>query len=66
MRADLSDLLDECGGTGEIAGTGLVPTSVIDRLSCNANVSIVLCGKNSHRSMKPRPAERPPRHSAAH
>ena len=45
VRADLSDLLDECGGTGEIAGTGLVPTSVIDRLSCNADVSIVLCGK---------------------
>ena len=45
VRADLGDLLDECGGMGEIAGAGPVPASVIDRLSCNADISVVLFGK---------------------
>ena len=45
VRADLGDLLDECGGMGEIAGAGPVPANVIDRLSCNADISVVLFGK---------------------
>lgn len=45
VRADLGDLLDECRGMGEIVGTGPIPASVIDRLSCNADISIVLFGK---------------------
>ena len=42
VRADLENLLSEHGGTGEIAGTGPVPGSVVDRLCCNGEVSIVL------------------------
>ena len=45
VRADLADLLDGLGGSGEIAGTGPVPGSVIDRLACNADISVVLFGK---------------------
>ncbi len=45
VRADLADLLDGHGGIGEIAGTGPVPASVIDRLCCNADISVVLFGK---------------------
>ena len=45
VRADLADLLDDHGGIGEIAGTGPVPASVIDRLCCNADISVVLFGK---------------------
>ena len=45
VRADLADLLGEHGGTGEIAGTGPVPGSVVDRLCCNGDVSIVLFDK---------------------
>ena len=45
VRADLADLLDDHGGIGEIAGTGPVPASVIDRLACNADISVVLFGK---------------------
>ena len=45
VRADLEDLLGEHGGIGEIAGTGPVPGSVVDRLCCNAEVSIVLFDK---------------------
>ena len=44
VRADLADLLDECSGIGEIAGVGLLPAGVVDRLSCNADVSVVLFG----------------------
>ena len=33
------------GGGGEIPGTGPVPTNVVDRLACNADISIVLFGK---------------------
>ena len=44
VRADLADLLDECSGIGEIAGAGLLPAGVVDRLSCNADVSVVLFG----------------------
>ena len=44
VRADLADLLGECGGIGEIAGAGLLPAGVVDRLSCNADVSVVLFG----------------------
>ncbi|MCY4515751.1 MAG: DUF222 domain-containing protein [Acidimicrobiaceae bacterium] len=44
VRADLADLLGEQGGIGEIAGTGLLPAGVVDRLSCNADVSMVLFG----------------------
>ncbi|WP_420608810.1 HNH endonuclease [Candidatus Poriferisodalis sp.] len=45
VRADLADLLDDHDGIGEIAGTGPVPASVIDRLCCNADISVVLFGK---------------------
>ncbi|WP_420610940.1 HNH endonuclease [Candidatus Poriferisodalis sp.] len=54
VRADLADLLDSrsgiggidgLGGMGEIAGTGPVPASVVDRLACNADISVVLFGK---------------------
>lgn len=45
VRADLADQLDDHGGIGEIAGAGPVPASVIDRLACNADVSVVLFGK---------------------
>ncbi len=45
VRADLADLLDDHGGIGEIVGTGPVPASVIDRLACNADISVVLFGK---------------------
>lgn len=45
VRADLDNLLSEHGGTGEIAGTGPVPGSVVDRLCCNGDVSIVLFDK---------------------
>ncbi len=45
VRAELADLLDEYGGVGEISGTGPVPASVIDRLCCNADISLVLFGK---------------------
>ena len=41
MRADLADLLDG-SGIGEIAGTGPIPSSAVDRLCCNAEVSVVL------------------------
>ena len=41
VRADLADLLDG-SGIGEIAGTGPVPGDMVDRLCCNAEVSIVL------------------------
>ncbi|WP_419839731.1 HNH endonuclease [Candidatus Poriferisodalis sp.] len=44
VRADLASLLDECSGIGEIAGAGLLPAGVVDRLSCNADVSVVLFG----------------------
>ena len=44
VRADLADLLGDNGGIGEIAGVGLLPAGVIDRLSCNADVSVVLFG----------------------
>ena len=44
VRADLADLLDECSGIGEIAGAGLLPAGVVDRLACNADVSVVLFG----------------------
>ena len=45
VRADLADLLDDHCGIGEISGTGPVPASVIDRLACNADISVVLFGK---------------------
>ena len=45
VRADLADLLDDHGGIGEIAGAGPVPASVIERLCCNADISVVLFGK---------------------
>ncbi len=44
VRADLADLLDECSGIGDIAGAGLLPAGVVDRLACNADVSVVLFG----------------------
>ena len=44
VRADLADLLDG-NGIGEIAGTGPVPASAVDRLCCNAEVSVVLFDK---------------------
>ena len=44
VRADLANLLGEYGGIGEIAGAGLLPAGVVDRLSCNADVSVVLFG----------------------
>ena len=44
VRADLGDLLDG-NGIGEIAGTGPVPASAVERLCCNAEVSIVLFDK---------------------
>ena len=44
VRADLASLLDCHGGIGEIAGAGLLPAGVVDRLSCNADVSVVLFG----------------------
>ncbi len=44
VRADLADLLDECSGIGEIAGAGLLPAGVVDRLACNADVLVVLFG----------------------
>ena len=45
VRADLADLLDRHGGIGEIAGVGPLPAGVVDRLSCNADVSVVLFGE---------------------
>ena len=45
VRADLEDLLGEHGGIGEVAGTGPVPGSVVDRLCCNGEVSVVLFDK---------------------
>ncbi|MCY3891809.1 MAG: HNH endonuclease signature motif containing protein [Acidimicrobiaceae bacterium] len=45
VRAELADLLGEHGGIGEIAGTGPVPAGVLDRLCCNADISVVLFGK---------------------
>ena len=45
VRADLANLLDRHGGIGEIAGVGLLPAGVVDRLSCNADVSVVLFGE---------------------
>ena len=44
VRADLANLLGDNGGIGEIAGAGLLPAGVVDRLSCNADVSVVLFG----------------------
>ena len=44
VRADLADLLDCHGGVAEIAGAGLLPAGVVDRLACNADVSVVLFG----------------------
>ena len=44
VRADLADLLDG-NGIGEIVGTGPIPGDVLDRLCCNAEVSIVLFDK---------------------
>ena len=44
VRADLADLLGDNGGIGEIAGAGLLPAGVVDRLACNADVSAVLFG----------------------
>ena len=44
VRADLADLLECHGGIGEIAGAGLLPAGVVDRLACNADVSVVLFG----------------------
>lgn len=44
VRAELTDLLGE-HGVGEVAGTGLIPASVVDRLCCNADISVVLFGK---------------------
>ena len=44
VRADLADLLDRHGGIGEIAGAGLIPAGAVDRLSCNADVLVVLFG----------------------
>ena len=41
VRADLNDLLSG-NGIAEITGTGPIPASAADRLSCNAEVSIVL------------------------
>ena len=45
VRAELVDLLGEHGGMGEIAGTGPIPASAFDRICCNADVSVVLFGK---------------------
>lgn len=45
VRAELADLLGEHGGIGEVAGTGPIPAGVIDRLCCNADISVVLFGK---------------------
>jgi len=45
VRAELADLLGEHGGIGEIAGTGPVPAGVLDRLCCDADISVVLFGK---------------------
>ncbi|MDE0134440.1 MAG: DUF222 domain-containing protein [Acidimicrobiaceae bacterium] len=45
VRAELADLLGEHGGIGEVAGTGPIPASVVDRLCCNADISVVLFGK---------------------
>ncbi|MCY3947743.1 MAG: HNH endonuclease signature motif containing protein [Acidimicrobiaceae bacterium] len=44
VRAELADLLGE-HGVGEVAGTGPIPASVVDRLCCNADISVVLFGK---------------------
>lgn len=45
VRAELADLLGEHGGIGEVAGTGPIPASVVDRLCCDADISVVLFGK---------------------
>ena len=45
VRAELTDLLGEHGGIGEVVGTGAIPASVVDRLCCDADISVVLFGK---------------------
>ena len=44
VRADLRSLLGQAGGVAEIAGSGPIPPSAVERLICNSDLSIVLCG----------------------
>ena len=42
VRADLEALLDGSGGFAEILGSGPIPPSALQRLCCNADLSVVL------------------------
>lgn len=44
VRADLRSLLGQAGGVAEIAGSGPIPPNAVERLICNSDLSIVLCG----------------------
>ena len=44
VRADLEALLGESGGAAEIAGTGPIPPSTLERLICNSDVLTVFFG----------------------
>lgn len=44
VRADLGALLGEAGAMAEIPGSGPVPPSVLERLACNADLSVVFFG----------------------
>ena len=46
VRADLNALLGKPGGVAEIAGSGPIPPSTLDRLLCGADLSLVLCGED--------------------
>lgn len=46
VRADLNALLGKPGGIAEIAGSGPIPPSTLDRLLCGADLSLVLCGED--------------------
>lgn len=42
VRADLEALLGDSGGYAEILGCGPIPPSALQRLCCNAGLSVVL------------------------
>lgn len=44
VRADLRSLMGKAGGVAEIAGAEPIPPSAVERLICNSDLSIVLCG----------------------
>lgn len=44
VRADLDAVLGKPGGVAEIAGAGPIPPSALDRLLCDADLSLIVCG----------------------